>query len=251
VPATLLPDTLSALRAEARRRRAVGHQQSFSGLIPSRSASGFAFATDRSFVIPLSNRSEEDLLAAMDKKRRQAIRRTQRLGYEVGPAQRRDFGHVDAWIGEVYAAQGMRDSYRAGTWERVFAALGETPGSAFRAVRQGGRTVGMAAILATARRAFFWQVAIDPSHRPEHPQELLTWQALRWAREAGLAELDLVGAPNEGIAEYKRRFGAVERPYTVLCREAAARRAALALLSRLRPGPAPRLPSDPLPLTES
>jgi CelD/BcsL family acetyltransferase involved in cellulose biosynthesis len=139
----------------------------------------------------------------------------------------------------------MRDSYRTGTWERVFAALGETPGSAFQAVRLGGRTVGMAAILATARRAFFWQVAIDPLHRPEHPQELLTWHALRWARDAGLEELDLVGAPNEGIAEYKRRFGAVERPYTVLSRQAAARQAALTMRSRLRRGPAPRLRRDP------
>jgi CelD/BcsL family acetyltransferase involved in cellulose biosynthesis len=251
VPATLLPDTLSALRAEARRRRAVGHQQSFSRLVPSRSDSGFGFATDRSFVTSLSNRSEEDLLAAMDNKRRQAIRRAQRLGYEVGPARRRDFGQVDAWIAEVYAAQGMRDSYRAGTLERVFAELGDTAGSAFHAARLGGQTVGMAAILATARRAFFWQVAIDPSHRPEHPQELLTWHALRWARDAGLDEFDLVGAPTEGIATYKRRFGAVERHYTVLSRQAAARRAALAVLSRLRPGPAPRLRRDPSPLTES
>jgi CelD/BcsL family acetyltransferase involved in cellulose biosynthesis len=245
VPAMLLPATLSALRREASRRRAVGHQQSFPRLMPGGPVSGFASATDRSFVISLSNRSEEDLLAAMHKKRRQAVRHTQRAGFEVGPAQRRDFRHVDAWIGEVYAAQGLRDSYRTGTCERVFAALGGTPGSAFHAARLAGRTVGLAVILATPRRAFFWQVAIDPAHRSEHPQELLTWRALQWARDAGLEELDLVGTPTKGIAEYKRRFGAAERLYTVLSWQAAARRAALTMRSRMSPRPAPRLTTGP------
>jgi hypothetical protein len=86
VPPALLPATLSALRREARRRRAVGHQQSFSYRITDAPLGGFGRATDRSFVIPLSNRSNEDLLAAMHKNRRQEIRRARRAGFEVGPA---------------------------------------------------------------------------------------------------------------------------------------------------------------------
>jgi CelD/BcsL family acetyltransferase involved in cellulose biosynthesis len=234
VPPALLPAALSALRREARGRRAVGHQQSFSHLITDGPLGGFGRATDRSFVIPLSNRSDEDLLAAMHHNRRQEIRRARRAGFEVGPAQQPDFRQVDAWLNQVYAAQGLRDSYRAGTFERVFAALGAAPGSVFHAARLGGRPVGVASALAAGRRVFGWQVAIDPSHRSGHPQALLTWCALRWARDAGLAEFDLVGAPNEGIATYKRKFGAVERRYTVLSTQAAARRAALRVLGRTR-----------------
>jgi CelD/BcsL family acetyltransferase involved in cellulose biosynthesis len=246
VPPALLPVTVSALRHEARRRRAIAQQQSFSFLMPGRPADGFASAPDRTFVISLRNRSDEDLLATMHRQRRQAIRRAERAGIEVGPARQQDFRHVDAWIWQAFAAQGLRgSSYRPGTCERVFAALGGTPGSVFHAARLGGRTVGMAAILATERRAFFWQVAIDPSHRSEHPQALLTWCALRWAREAGMAEFDMVGAPTEGIATYKHRFGAVERHYTVLSTQLAARQVALTMASRMRRGPARRLRRAP------
>jgi CelD/BcsL family acetyltransferase involved in cellulose biosynthesis len=243
VPAALLPATLSALRREGRRRRALAHQQSFSHLLPG-PASGFASVPDRTLAISLSNRSDEDLLAAMHSKRRWAIRRAQRHGFEVCPAQRRDFRQVDAWISQVYAAQGLRDSYRAGTCERVFDALGEKRGSLFQAARLDGQTVGMAASLATDRTAFGWQVAIDPSHRSKHPQALLTWSALQWARDAGLAEFDMVGAPHESIAEYKRRFGAVERRYTVLSAQAAVRQAALAMLSRPNSRPAAKVPAS-------
>jgi hypothetical protein len=57
---------------------------------------------------------------------------------------------------------------------------------------------------------------------------------LLWARDAGVAEFDLVGAPNEGIATYKSRFGAHERSYTVLLRQAPPHRAALSALTRSR-----------------
>jgi len=231
VPTTLLPATLSALRREGRRRRAIAHQQSFSHLIGDSPDAGFAAAAARTFVISLSGRSDADLLSAMQKKRREEIRRAERAGYEVGPAESQDFQQVDDWIARVYAAQGIRDTYRRGTCERMFSAMGQGPGSLFHAARLDGQTVGMAATLGAGRTAFGWQVAIDPAHRAKHPQALLTWSALRAARDAGLAEFDLVGSPNEGIAAYKRRFGAVERNYTVLCRQVAVRRAAFTVVS--------------------
>jgi CelD/BcsL family acetyltransferase involved in cellulose biosynthesis len=232
VPSALLPATLSALRREGRRRRAIAHQQSFPHLIADGLDSDFAATSARTFVISLSGRSDADLLSAMQKKRREELRRAERAGYEVRSAERQDFRQVDDWIGQMYATQGIRDTYRRGTCERVFAALGERPGSLFHAARLGGQTVGMAATLWAGQSAFGWQVAIDPAHRSRHPQAVLTWSALRSARDAGLAEFDLVGSPSEGIAAYKRRFGAVERHYTVLCAQAAVRRAALTMLAR-------------------
>jgi CelD/BcsL family acetyltransferase involved in cellulose biosynthesis len=234
VPEALLPATLSALHVEARRRRAVCHQQSFSGRTDHGQAGGFTSSTGRTFVIPLSGRSDNDLLSAMQKKRREEIRRAQRAGFEVCPAQIQDFQDVDAWLGQVYAAQGLRNAYGAGACEQVFRALAGAPGSAFQAARLNNRTVGVVVALATAQRAFGWLVAIDPRYRSYHPQALLTWHMLLWARDAGVTEFDLVGTPNEGIATYKRRFGAHERSYTVLLREAPPHRAALSVLTRSR-----------------
>jgi hypothetical protein len=39
------------------------------------------------------------------------------------------------------------------------------------------------------------------------------------ARDIGCSEFDLVGAPNKGIAAYKRKFGAAERLYTTYRKE--------------------------------
>jgi CelD/BcsL family acetyltransferase involved in cellulose biosynthesis len=234
VPEELLPATLSALHAEARRRRAVCHQQSFSGTTDLGRAGGFASSTDRTFVIALSGRSDSDLLAAMQKKRREEIRRAERAGFEIRPARIEDFQDVDAWLGEVFGAQGLNNTYRAGACEQVFRALAGASGCTFLAAHRGDQVVGVVVALATAQRAFGWLVAIDPRYRSQHPQALLTWHTLLWARDAGVAEFDLVGAPNEGIATYKRRFGAHERSYTVLLRQAPPHRAALSALTRYR-----------------
>jgi CelD/BcsL family acetyltransferase involved in cellulose biosynthesis len=231
VPAALIDATLSALTLEARRRRAVNHQQSFSHVIEGHQGGGFASLTDRTFVIPLSNRSDEDLLAAIPHKRRQQIRRAQRAGLEVCSAEAGDFRLMGAWLSQVFAAQGLRAPYPAETYGRVFKALRSTPGSFFHTARLNGQTVAVKIAISTPRRAFAWQTAVDHSHQLNYPQALLTWHSLLWARDAGVMEFDLVGAPNDGIAAYKKGFGALERHYTVLHRQARAHRTILSVLS--------------------
>ncbi|HTX27844.1 MAG TPA: GNAT family N-acetyltransferase [Streptosporangiaceae bacterium] len=240
VPRELLPGTLRALRAEARRRSALNHQQSFSVQVSDHGPSGFKASTDRTFVIPLSGRSDDDLLAAMHTTRRRDIGRAQRSGFEVGEAAADDFALMDAWLGELYAGQGMPAMYPPGTYARLFHVLRHTPGSIFSAVRLGGQTVAVQIAFSTARSAFGWQLAVDPSYRSKGPMDLLIWRALRQARDAGAAEYDLVGAPNEGIALYKSRFGAAERHYTVLNRQAKVHVIAVNAFARLQPKVAPR-----------
>lgn len=234
VPVPLIPATLSALRLEARRRHALNHQQSFAHAIADHQASGFTALKERTFVIPLTDRSDEDLLAAMRPKRRREIRRAQGAGFEICPAEADDFRLMDGWVSQVYAAQGLGAAYPAGTYGQIFGALKNAPGSVFRAARLGGRTVALDVAFATARRGFGWQAAVDPAHQPDCPQALLTWHMLLWARDMGAREFDLVGAPNDGIAAYKIRFGAQQRHYTVLHRQAGLHRTAFSAFSRLR-----------------
>jgi hypothetical protein len=233
VPAELIPVTLSALRLEAKRRRAVNHQQSFSQVTGGHGGE-FTSCTDRTFVVPLSGRSDQELLTAMHHSRRKEIRSAQRIGFEVCTAETVDFRLMDVWLKPVYSAQGLPTAYRPGTYERIFDALYNAPRSLFHAARIDGRTVALAVVFSTARRAFAWQSAVDPSFRSKFPQVLLKWHALRWARDAGATEFDLVGAPNEGIANYKSRFGSLEQKYTILRREAGPHRIALSAMSRLR-----------------
>jgi CelD/BcsL family acetyltransferase involved in cellulose biosynthesis len=234
VPAELLPATLSALRLEAARRRAVNHQQSFSEEVVDIPVDGFEGAMDRTFVVPLLDRSDEDLLAAMRNSRRKQILRAQDAGFEICPAVSTDFRLMDVWSKQVYSAQGLPAAYRVGTYGRIFDDLHDAPGVLFQTARLEGRTVAVQVVFSFAGRAFGWQVAADPSYRALHPQALLAWQALLWARNSGAIELDMVGAPNAGIAVYKSEFGALERRYTVLNKQLAPHRMALSALSRLR-----------------
>jgi len=235
VPRELIPATLHALRREARRRRALNHQQSFSDAIADNGFDGFTASRDRTFIIPLSGRSDEDLLAAMQVTRRGDIRRAQRSEFEVCTAETDDFSLMELWLGRLYAGRGMSAMYPAGTCERIFHVLQSKPGSIFSAARLNGRTVAVLIVFSTARAAFCWQFAADPLYRSKHLIDLLTWHAILQARDYGAIEFDLVGTPNEGIALYKSRFGACERYYTVLQRQAKAHRIAVGTLSNKRP----------------
>ncbi len=236
VPEPLVPATLRALQAEARRRRAVNHQQSFCRVIGGPHADGFAARTDRTFVVQLSGRSDEDLLGAMHNGHRWQIRRARRAGFSVQPAQPGDFQLMDAWLGQMFRSRGQRNGYPAGAAQRVFEGLGTSSRSFTQAARIGGRTVAVQLTLADGERALGWQIAVDPEFRAERPHALLVWRALQQARDMGIAEFDMVGAPNDGIAAYKARFGARERCYTVLHQQAALHRAAHSTARRLRWG---------------
>ena len=235
VPQELIAATLQALRQEARRRRALNHQQSFSEVNAGREFEGFTTSLDRTFVIPLSGRSDQDLLAAMHTTRRRDIGRAQRSGFEVCAAELGDFALMDAWLGQLYAAQGMPAMYPAGTYARLFGVLKDAPGSIFSVVRLGSKTVAAQIAFSTGRTAFGWQLAADPSYRSKYPIDLLIWHALVRARDNGALEFDLVGAPNEGIALYKSRFGATERHYTVLQKQAKVHAIAMGARSGLVP----------------
>jgi hypothetical protein len=235
VPRDLLPGTLHALRREARRRRALNHQESFAEVIDDDGLDGFTASQDRTYVIPLDGRSDQDLLAAMHANRRRCIGRAQRSGFEVGAAEIDDFALMDAWLGQLYAARGMPPMCPPGTYARLFRALRDAPGSIFSAARLGDQTVAVLMAFSTARSALAWQYAEDPSYRSKYPVDLLIWHAMLQAREAGVQEFDLVGTPNEGIALYKSRFGATERCYTVLQRQAKVHSIAVNAISRQLP----------------
>ena len=241
VPPELIPATLSALTLEGKKRRALGHQQSFycvesdlpiAGSISS--AGDFTLFMDRTFVVPLRDRSNEDLLAAMHRNGRRQIRRGQDAGIEIYPAQLQDFELMDEWSSNSYTAQAMSSPYPAGAYGRIFNTLRNAPGTAFRTARLNGQTVAVDIAFSYAQRVFDWQIGVDPSHKSSYPQAALIWHGLLWARDGGAVEFDMVGAPREGIAQYKSKFGAVERPYTVLRRQVRAHRIAHSTVSRIR-----------------
>jgi CelD/BcsL family acetyltransferase involved in cellulose biosynthesis len=217
-PTWLLPAVLKLLAAEGRRRGAMHHQQSFVGLLPGDTGGQFNPGTARTFVVPLADRSDDALKAAMTGNGRRFISKARRAGVEICPAERSDFRLMDSWSAAIYARQGVPPKYPAGAYEQVFDRLGEDAGSHFHSAKLDGRTIAVDMTFSIARRSFAWQVAVDPAHRSAQAQALLIWYHMTAARDRGDTEFDLIGAPTAGIAEYKRNFGAQEQHYTVLSR---------------------------------
>ena len=151
VQTSLVAATLAALSAHARRRRALDHYQSFSPSSAPPAAAGFRMRLERTFIIPLRDRSDADLMKAMDSTRRKEVRRAERLGLRVDEASVEDFQLMDIWSRQLYAAQGLPPGYPPGSYERVFKELSGTPGTAFYSARVDGRTVGVQINLASSR----------------------------------------------------------------------------------------------------
>ncbi len=236
VQTPLVAATLAALSAHARRRRALDHYQSFSPSSAPPAAAGFRMRLERTFIIPLRDRSDADLMKAMDSTRRKEVRRAERLGLRVDEASVEDFELMDIWNRQLYAAQGLPPGYPPGSYERVFKELSGTPGTAFYSARVDGRTVGVQMNLASSGRVYAWQAGIDGSFRAPSPQTTLMWHTALRARDAGASELDLVGAPSDGIATYKIRLGSEERRYAAMRKTIQPYRLPRAVLLRMRAG---------------
>ena len=147
-----------------------------------------------------------------------------------------DFQLMDIWNRQLYAAQGLPAGYPPGSYERVFKELSGTPGTAFYSARVDGRTVGVQINLASSGRVYAWQAGIDGSCRAPSPQTTLMWHTALRARDAGASELDLVGAPSDGIATYKIRLGSEERRYASMRKTIQPYRLPRAVLLRMRAG---------------
>ncbi|MDI3340754.1 MAG: GNAT family N-acetyltransferase [Sphaerobacter sp.] len=83
-----------------------------------------------------------------------------------------------------------------------------------RHTARGPELLGGAICLATAQTVLAEYLGRGPDARRVHFQDLLQWHAVNWAREAGFRYVDLGnGSPRQaGLARYKRKWGATERP---------------------------------------
>ncbi len=235
VPAELLPDVLPLLRAWERRRRSVRSQHVLMSTVEY--SPGYTAHDDRTFVVDLRGRTEESLLRGVAPKRRAKIRRAQAGGVEIRPATGTEVGELlPAWSAATFAAQGRPAPYPAAGYRAVWSAFGDCPDARFSTAVLAGEPVCVQVSFAGAPRAVAWAMAGAGTKAASFAQPLLYWDTIRWALGRGSAEFDLVGAPTEGVAAYKRDWGGRETHYSVLRRQAAAHRIALRLCAAIRPG---------------
>jgi hypothetical protein len=152
-------------------------------------------------------------LALMASTRRRSVRRSLRENVVTGPATRQELAdHLEAWVGETFARQGLAPRWPAGAMVAIHDALAPTGGSVIHAARRDGEVLSVTLDLLGAGRMIGWQIGTGAAGRALGAHGVLHLELARTARERGIAEIDLLGAPSESMASYKRSLGAEFRP---------------------------------------
>jgi CelD/BcsL family acetyltransferase involved in cellulose biosynthesis len=180
---------------------------------------------DRTFVVDLKGQNEDSLLRCVEPKRRAKIRRATTQGVVVREATEEEIQHLlPAWSEATFAAQGLPPPYPAAGYATVWSRFRDSPDARFSTAVLDGAPVCVQVSFAGAPRAVAWVMANAGTPQASLAQPLLYWDTILWALHQGCAEFDLVGAPTEGVARYKRDWGAREEHYSVLRRQSAIHR---------------------------
>jgi CelD/BcsL family acetyltransferase involved in cellulose biosynthesis len=214
VPRAVLPDLLPLLAAWERRRRTVRSQHVLMSTMDHEDDQ------DRTFVVDLRDQTEDSLLRRVEPKRRAKIRRAATQGVLVRPATPAEIRcFLPAWSTATFAAQGLPAPYPAAGYDTVWTRFKDSPDARFSTALLDGAPVCVQVSFAGAPRAVAWVMANAGTPQASLAQPLLYWDTIIWALHQGCAEFDLVGAPTDGVARYKRDWGAREVRYSVLRRQ--------------------------------
>jgi lipid II:glycine glycyltransferase (peptidoglycan interpeptide bridge formation enzyme) len=141
--------------------------------------------------VPLGHYSEEDTLAALRSNTRRHIRSALRSGLTVRIGEEADVTTLQRLLEDtgrrqdfaVYPEAHHRCLWRTFAWEHAVLLLAE----------REGMPVAANLVVGFGDSAVFKVGAWDGSEAAAHPNELLHWHGMRWARERGHAFYDLEG----------------------------------------------------------
>jgi len=228
-----LPATLAALvRCEAR-MRCLRSQHVLLARHPGPHP-GYVASEDRTFVVPVAGRTDDELLQAMNSARRSSIRRAGRQGLRLRAATETEVTRLlPELLAPTFEQQGLPSPYPSSVMRTVWDRLGGHPDVLMQAAELDGATVAVQISLAGGATSLGWVVGRVPGNEGSDAFATMILHTLGWVRDRGSTGYDLVGAPTEGIAAYKRSLGAEERHYTVLRRRSRTHRTAVSLLNHL------------------
>jgi peptidoglycan pentaglycine glycine transferase (the first glycine) len=156
----------------------------------------------------------DDLLIDMKSKWRYNIRLARRKGVTVRPGGRDDL----PLLYDIYADTADRgefvirpESYYYDAWGSFIEAGLAQPLIA----EVEGQAVAMVIIYRFGERAYYMYGGSRIIHRDKMPNNLLQWEAMKWAKERGCTTYDMWGAPDEldesdpmwGVYRFKKGFG--------------------------------------------
>jgi hypothetical protein len=200
----------------------------------SQTSPGYEALLDRTFVVVVADRGDEELLAGMASSRRAQVRRAERAGVRYRDATRREVTEVlPALFGRPFERQGLPAPYSAECFRLAWERFADDPDVLLQTAELDGEPIAVQIALAGADRGLGWVMCRVDAPIASDAFVAMIWHTLAWARDRGCRQFDLVGAPTEGIATFKRTLGARQEHYTVLQHQARSHKAAMSILRRV------------------
>ncbi|MCU1616859.1 MAG: FemAB family system-associated protein [Frankiales bacterium] len=170
-----------------------------------------------SAYVTLAGLDDDDILARFSRAQRSSYRRGLRNGVVTSVATREDLaGQLSRWSTEVLARQGLPPRWPVDAQLELHEQLASLGASSATAVHLDGELVGVAISLLLNGRSVGWEMGMSDAGRNAGAAPVLHVETMRQVRDLGAVELDLLGAPTEGIARYKASLGAQFRSRSVL-----------------------------------
>jgi len=249
VPAELVAATTREMMRWARRHRVVSMDSCLhpEARVPDGVLCDQGLAEERvdTYLIDLTGRSESELFARLGGDARTAVRRSVKRGVSLRTSTPEDLRevlpaiHLEALGEQAPYAYVLGDALAEGTLP--------VPARCATALLDGV-PVGVSITLGGTDTAVGWLGGVFHAAQASQANAALVWDAIAWAAAEGYATLDMCGAPDPGIAAYKRKFrprvethlvGRWQTPGVVALRRLGARH-----LTLDQPGYSPRIRSS-------
>jgi hypothetical protein len=234
VPPEHLQETSTLIRRWALRHRVLSFELAAhptgGGPLDAFERAGLTACTEETYLIDLKCRDIDAVWNALGSDARGAVRRSVKRGVSVRTSTPDELRSVLPTIhDEVLDGQ-------AGYAARVGASLAEAdppfPVRCATAVVED-RPVGISIAIGGANAAG-WIGGVLRDGQQSQANAALIWDAVQWAHAKGCDWLDMLGAPNDGIAAYKRKFKPRVLPHPVASWVAPCFTAAVRVQGRLR-----------------
>lgn len=217
-PGVALDEVVDAIRRFLAPRSVLQMGMQFEGRVALPDGSGWSHEDDyTSAYVPLAGLDDDALLERLTKNQRTSYRQGLRNGVVFSEATGDDLaGNLSRWGNEVLARQGVAPRWPVDAQLELHEQLAAAGNSFAYAVRRDDELLGVSISLQLNGRGIGWEMGMSDAGRKARAAPVLHVGCMREARDVGAVELDLLGAPTEGIAHYKRSLGAEFRPRTVL-----------------------------------
>jgi hypothetical protein len=158
--------------------------------------------SDETFLIDLAGKTVDEVFASFSSDARSAIRRSVKRGVSIRPSTPEELSEL---LPKLYEeAVGQTVIYARGLGQGVASAAVPFPVHCATAVVEG-RPVGVS-IATGGANAVGLIGGVFREHQSTQANSALVWDAVQWAHAEGCSWLDMLGAPDPGIAAFKRKF---------------------------------------------